>query len=170
MQWGRIQKWWSCASREASCLGFRFQRTSSSSSCEGLHRICSWILSSKGDSSGCRSPQGLLHETTVSFIFFIKERRFFDSTTKHHSNFSEFVSSYPEDGRRRQDTVPITTRQLEALIRLSQARAKACLREFVLGRSFCVYTRILKISTFVSTHALLRVYTYIFQRRMPWMW
>ena len=30
------------------------------------------------------------------------------------------------------DGVPITTRQLEALIRLSQARAKACLREFVL--------------------------------------
>jgi DNA helicase MCM8 len=41
-------------------------------------------------------------------------------------------SRYPKDGRRRQDTVPITTRQLEALIRLSQARAKACLREFVL--------------------------------------
>lgn len=30
------------------------------------------------------------------------------------------------------DSVPITTRQLEALIRLSQARAKACLREYVL--------------------------------------
>jgi DNA replicative helicase MCM subunit Mcm2 (Cdc46/Mcm family) len=30
------------------------------------------------------------------------------------------------------DTVPITTRQLEALIRLCQARAKACLRDFVL--------------------------------------
>jgi DNA helicase MCM8 len=30
------------------------------------------------------------------------------------------------------DTVPITTRQLEALIRLSQARAKACLRPVVL--------------------------------------
>jgi DNA helicase MCM8 len=28
--------------------------------------------------------------------------------------------------------VPITTRQLEALIRLCQARAKACLRDFVL--------------------------------------
>jgi DNA helicase MCM8 len=39
---------------------------------------------------------------------------------------------YPTDGRSRRDTVPITTRQLEALIRLSQARAKACLREFVL--------------------------------------
>lgn len=39
---------------------------------------------------------------------------------------------YPEDGRHRRDNVPITTRQLEALIRLSQARAKACLREFVL--------------------------------------
>jgi DNA helicase MCM8 len=39
---------------------------------------------------------------------------------------------YPENGGRKSDTVPITTRQLEALIRLSQARAKACLREFVL--------------------------------------
>jgi DNA helicase MCM8 len=39
---------------------------------------------------------------------------------------------YPTDGRDRRDTVPITTRQLEALIRLSQARAKACLREYVL--------------------------------------
>jgi DNA helicase MCM8 len=39
---------------------------------------------------------------------------------------------YPNDGSRRQDTVPITTRQLEALIRLSQARAKSCLREYVL--------------------------------------
>jgi len=39
---------------------------------------------------------------------------------------------YPEDGARRADTVPITTRQLEALIRLCQARAKACLRDFCL--------------------------------------
>jgi len=39
---------------------------------------------------------------------------------------------YPEDGAKRNDSVPITTRQLEALIRLAQARAKACLREFVL--------------------------------------
>ena len=40
---------------------------------------------------------------------------------------------YPENGTSsRNDNVPITTRQLEALIRLSQARAKACLREFVL--------------------------------------
>ena len=39
---------------------------------------------------------------------------------------------YPEDGVKRNDSVPITTRQLEALIRLAQARAKACLREFVL--------------------------------------
>ncbi len=38
---------------------------------------------------------------------------------------------YPANGRHRRDSVPITTRQLEALIRLSQARAKACLREFV---------------------------------------
>jgi DNA helicase MCM8 len=39
---------------------------------------------------------------------------------------------YPTDGGARKDTVPLTTRQLEALIRLSQARAKACLREYVL--------------------------------------
>mmetsp|Transcript_7799 Transcript_7799/g.11626 ORF Transcript_7799/g.11626 Transcript_7799/m.11626 type:complete len:960 (-) Transcript_7799:245-3124(-) len=39
---------------------------------------------------------------------------------------------YPPDGTNRGDCVPITTRQLEALIRLSQARAKACLRDFVL--------------------------------------
>jgi DNA helicase MCM8 len=39
---------------------------------------------------------------------------------------------YPADGRRRADTVPITTRQLEAMIRLCQARAKACLRDYVL--------------------------------------
>lgn len=38
---------------------------------------------------------------------------------------------YPETGNRK-DTVPITTRQLEAMIRLAQARAKACLREYVL--------------------------------------
>jgi DNA helicase MCM8 len=38
---------------------------------------------------------------------------------------------YPK-GKRKHDTVPITTRQLEALIRLCQARAKACLRDFVL--------------------------------------
>ena len=40
--------------------------------------------------------------------------------------------SYPTNGERNRDTVPITTRQLEALIRLCQARAKACLRDFVL--------------------------------------
>lgn len=39
---------------------------------------------------------------------------------------------YPDDGKQRNESVPITTRQLEALIRLAQARAKACLREFVL--------------------------------------
>jgi len=39
---------------------------------------------------------------------------------------------YPADGKHRQDTVPITTRHLEAMIRLSLARAKACLREYVL--------------------------------------
>ena len=39
---------------------------------------------------------------------------------------------FPEGGRT-QGTVPITTRQLEAMIRLSQARAKACLRDFVIA-------------------------------------
>eukprot|EP00536_Pseudo-nitzschia_multiseries_P013909 jgi/Psemu1/213178/e_gw1.629.38.1 len=39
---------------------------------------------------------------------------------------------YPGNGHHSRDSIPITTRQLEALIRLSQARAKACLREFVL--------------------------------------
>ncbi len=42
------------------------------------------------------------------------------------------IRRYPTDGRNKQDTVPITTRQLEAMIRLSQARAKACLRDYVL--------------------------------------
>ncbi|GKY95383.1 hypothetical protein MPSEU_000499900 [Mayamaea pseudoterrestris] len=40
---------------------------------------------------------------------------------------------YPAYGsRRKNDTVPITTRQLEALIRLCQARAKASLRDYCL--------------------------------------
>jgi DNA helicase MCM8 len=43
-----------------------------------------------------------------------------------------YCHRYPSEGRKRRDTVPITTRQLEALIRLCQARAKACLRDFVL--------------------------------------
>ena len=54
--------------------------------------------------------------------------------TKRFKNtvFYIFNVRYPQDGSSRNDSVPITTRQLEALIRLSQARAKACLREFVL--------------------------------------
>jgi len=39
---------------------------------------------------------------------------------------------FHRSARATSDSVPITTRQLEALIRLSQARAKACLREFVI--------------------------------------
>ena len=59
---------------------------------------------------------------------------------------------YPNDGsggpgsRRRHDTVPITTRQLEALIRLSQARAKSCLREFVLKEDAMDVVELLKRS------------------------
>ena len=39
---------------------------------------------------------------------------------------------HPGMNESKKDNVPITTRQLEALIRLSQARAKACLRSYVL--------------------------------------
>jgi DNA helicase MCM8 len=39
---------------------------------------------------------------------------------------------HPGLNESKKDNVPITTRQLEALIRLSQARAKACLRPYVL--------------------------------------
>lgn len=53
---------------------------------------------------------------------------------------------YPADGRRAHDTVPITTRQLEALIRLSQARAKACLRELVLEEDARDVVELLKYS------------------------
>lgn len=42
--------------------------------------------------------------------------------------FSRFFCSHAHS----KDDVPITTRQLESLIRLSQARAKACLRDAVL--------------------------------------
>jgi DNA helicase MCM8 len=53
---------------------------------------------------------------------------------------------YPSHGKQRRDTVPITTRQLEALIRLSQARAKACLREFVLEEDAKDVVELLKCS------------------------
>jgi DNA replicative helicase MCM subunit Mcm2 (Cdc46/Mcm family) len=58
---------------------------------------------------------------------------YFDITFDRICTLSYLNSfSYPPDGKRKRDTVPITTRQLEALIRLCQARAKASLREFVL--------------------------------------
>lgn len=53
---------------------------------------------------------------------------------------------YPSDGRRKRDTVPITTRQLEALIRLCQARAKACLRDFVLREDALDVVELMSIS------------------------
>uniref|UniRef100_A0A7S4AML8 DNA helicase n=1 Tax=Pseudo-nitzschia australis TaxID=44445 RepID=A0A7S4AML8_9STRA len=53
---------------------------------------------------------------------------------------------YPANGRHHRDSVPITTRQLEALIRLSQARAKACLREFVLREDALDVVELLKRS------------------------
>ena len=45
---------------------------------------------------------------------------------------SYFLYSHPDSNDQKKENVPITTRQLEALIRLSQARAKACLRPYVL--------------------------------------
>jgi DNA helicase MCM8 len=53
---------------------------------------------------------------------------------------------HPVDGRQRQDSVPITTRQLEALIRLAQARAKACLREYVMKEDALDVVELLKKS------------------------
>ena len=53
---------------------------------------------------------------------------------------------YPANGRQRRNSVPITTRQLEALIRLSQARAKACLRDFVLKEDALDVVELLKRS------------------------
>ena len=53
---------------------------------------------------------------------------------------------HPADGRQRQDSVPITTRQLEALIRLAQARAKACLRDFVMKEDALDVVELLKKS------------------------
>ena len=56
-----------------------------------------------------------------------------------------YLFQYPTNGRKR-DSVPITTRQLEALIRLSQARAKACLREFVIREDALDVVELLKKS------------------------
>ncbi|KAL3909406.1 MAG: hypothetical protein SGILL_008100 [Bacillariaceae sp.] len=55
---------------------------------------------------------------------------------------------YPDNTRssNRYESIPITTRQLEALIRLAQARAKACLREFVLEEDALDVVELLKKS------------------------
>ena len=54
---------------------------------------------------------------------------------------------YPESGsQRKNDTVPITTRQLEALIRLCQARAKASLRNFCLREDALDVVELMQLS------------------------
>jgi DNA helicase MCM8 len=54
---------------------------------------------------------------------------------------------YPSNVKsNRYESIPITTRQLEALIRLAQARAKACLREFVLKEDALDVVKLLKKS------------------------
>lgn len=54
---------------------------------------------------------------------------------------------YPSNVKtNRYESIPITTRQLEALIRLAQARAKACLREFVLKEDALDVVELLKKS------------------------
>ena len=60
---------------------------------------------------------------------------------------------YPEGGVRRTDTVPITTRQLESMIRLSQARAKAALRTHVLAGDALDVVELMRksvVSSFIS--------------------
>ena len=71
-------------------------------------------------------------EVIIYSILYCERMGFFLSLSTIADLMDIFCCRYPSDGRHRRDTVPITTRQLEALIRLSQARAKACLREFVM--------------------------------------
>ena len=54
------------------------------------------------------------------------------SFKSNDTHLSTLFCSHPGSFGQKKDNVPITTRQLEALIRLSQARAKACLRSHVL--------------------------------------
>ena len=141
----------------ASALGGRDAETAPAGGPgEGLHIVRTGALPPQADPGGRRCPQGLFHAAQVRDL----ERgldtpnRFFSPPPPPPSDERilasiatvpsrrcrrlfltpsfKFLQRYPQNEfGSRSDTVPITTRQLEALIRLSQARAKACLREFV---------------------------------------
>ena len=96
-----------------------------------LYSLRARILQTETDPRSRYHPQGLLYGTPVGYqLFRVRALR---SQHSHRHDLTPFDKHrYPSDGSRRRDAVPITARQLEALIRLSQARAKACLRDFVL--------------------------------------
>ena len=64
----------------------------------------------------------------------------------HFDQICRHKHRMPTRGHGRGDTMPVTTRQLEASIRLSQARAKACLRDFVLKEDALDVVEILRRS------------------------
>jgi len=78
--------------------------------------------------------QPLPQQTVKDYIAYAREY----CKPKMTDAAAEVLSDYfmklrhPGMNESKKDNVPITTRQLEALIRLSQARAKACLRPYVL--------------------------------------